>query len=273
MSKNSTRLTLLASLLGSLFLAACGGDSYTDNNANAPVSPAATIAPTFVPTTAPTADPTSSPTVAPTAAPSVEPSVTVTPTPAGVASDLIDAVDLDANGGLAFNSVSPLNYLVGATAVSGSATAYTLSGESASGKQFIYGYNNNVQDVSGNTTSVKFDSALVIKTSTVVGALTVGKSSAAGNYADGGAVVLRLPSCSSLKLDTATTGDMYFRVEVSTDSGANWTVKKAPTTKIRSKGVSTEDLSSYVKSATPVWVRLTNGGTGGFNIQRMVIAP
>jgi len=90
--QRNTKAALAATLMGSLLLVACGGDSSSDNAANPTSVPATatpttaptvalTVAPTAEPTTAPTAEPTVAPTAEPTAAPTAEPTAVPTTEP------------------------------------------------------------------------------------------------------------------------------------------------------------------------------------------------
>lgn len=235
---------ILAVLVTSLVLAACGGGD--DNNSS--------------PATATSAS-ASSAAASSAGAGSTSGSTT--------SSGVISSSYLDSNGWYWFNSANDahtLAYLVGETLSSG--TKYSLNGSAtANAGEFIYAYANTIAATPANPS---YDSTLL--GSTYTGEITIPKASAAGG-SDGGTLVFHLPSLSALSIFTYTTGSLYYAVDVSTDSGVTWTNKySSGSTAVRSKGESTEDIGAKVGTTTsPIWVRIDNLGTGGININGILV--
>jgi hypothetical protein len=94
------------------------------------------------------------------------------------------------------------------------------------------------------------------------GCLDLGKSATKGDYS-GGSAVFALPSCGAFKLKTSRTGDNLFQVSVSNAVDSSFLPKYAFT---GGKGVVEVNLSDYVLSDKPIWVKITNGATGSLNI-------
>ena len=273
--RNSTKVALAATLMGSLLLVACGGDSSSDNAAN-PTSVPATATPTTAPTVAPTVVPTAEPTVAPTVAPTAEPTAapTAEPTTAPVvATSPFAASALDANGFYWFNATNDtlsLGYLVGEGDADASGNRSLDSAAAENSGEFISVYANALSTVTSPVYNASLTPGNATVTSSKTGTITISKASAA-LAVDGGYVVFKLPKVSAMHISHFTTGTPYFSVETSADDGATWTSKLAMVKAQSKSGEYTADLSSYVTSTSKVWVRIRNGGTGGFNLQGVKI--
>ena len=96
----------------------------------------------------------------------------------------------------------------------------------------------------------------------ITGCLDLGKSATKADYS-GGSAVFQLPSCGEFKVKTSRTGDNLFNVSVSVSPDSAFRQTYAYT---GSKGVSEINLTDYVKTDKPVWVKITNGATGSLNI-------
>ncbi|GGP26035.1 hypothetical protein [Silvimonas amylolytica] len=288
--KKQITATLLAGVLATA-LSACGdgSDASSSGAPNDPASPSSSVSapvvtptptPTATPTPAPTPTPTSTPTPTPTATPTPTPTPTATPTPApsgsGCGVALNAAAITSLFGGNLVSSANLQNYVVGLT---GSASPYTLDAtQTATSPQFICGYDNTASP----TSSTKLDT--VTAEGSIIGAFTVPKAAVTSSADDGGQLVLRLPSVSVLALGIYATGSINYRVQTSTD-GVNWSTTLGNKTGVKltnyvqqiigTSGSATAGDSTLQAGAitTPVWVRISNAGTGTLNVTQIQIAP
>lgn len=275
--RNSMKVALAATLMGSLLLVACGGDD--DNNSGVGVTATPTTAATATPTTVaatPTTVAATPTTVAATPTTVAATPTTVAATPTTVttptATSPFAASALDADGFYWFNATNDtlsLGYLVGEGDADASSNRSLDSAAAENSGEFISVYANALSTVSPvYNASLTPGNATV--TSSKTGTITIPKASAA-LAVDGGYVVFKLPKVSAMHIFHFTTGTPYFSVETSADDGATWTTKLAMVKAQSKSGEYTADLSSYVTSTSKVWVRIRNGGTGGFNLQGVKI--
>ncbi|NSL53534.1 hypothetical protein [Uliginosibacterium aquaticum] len=244
-------------LLLSLILVACGGGGGDDSGSS---------------TTTPAASSAAASSKAASSAATATSSTAAATSSTAAAVTLFQASDLDADSWFWFSNGNAINYLVGESdsCVAGSACSLDASKAANSG-EFIFGYSSTLATPS----STSWNSGLTLTstgvTYTKTGALVVPKASSAGG-ADGGSAVFKLSKLSSFSAFIATTGSLYYAVDVSAD-GSAWTEKyTAGTTAIRSKGESTEDIGAKAgTSASTVYVRIRNLGTGGLNIMGVKI--
>lgn len=96
----------------------------------------------------------------------------------------------------------------------------------------------------------------------LTGCLDLGKSATKGDFS-GGSAIIQLTSCGELKLVTSRTGDNDFNVSVANSSGGEFIQKYVYS---GNKGISEINLTDYVQSEQPVWIKITNGATGSLNI-------
>lgn len=96
----------------------------------------------------------------------------------------------------------------------------------------------------------------------ITGCIDLGKSATKGEFT-GGSAIFQLPSCGEMKITTSRTGDNAFNVSVASAADGTFTQKYAYS---GAKGISEINLSEYVQSENPVWVKITNGATGSLNI-------
>ena len=96
----------------------------------------------------------------------------------------------------------------------------------------------------------------------ITGCIDLSKSATKGEYT-GGSTIFQLPSCGEFKLKTSRTGDNLFSVSVATSADGEFTQKY---TYSGSKGIAEIDITQYVLSEAPIWVKITNGATGSLNI-------
>lgn len=104
-------------------------------------------------------------------------------------------------------------------------------------------------------------------TSPYTGSLELAKASENGT--EGGSVIFKLPSCGLFKAYMYRTGSFYYQVDASTDNGVTW--KNVTSVSKGTKGAAEVNWSSLLKSATPLYVKITNQSTGGLNIQGVAI--
>lgn len=101
----------------------------------------------------------------------------------------------------------------------------------------------------------------------ITGCVDLAKSATKGVY-EGGAVIFQLPSCGELKLTTSRTGDNLFSVSTASSISDTFTEKYKYS---GNKGIAEINITQYVKSETPIWVKITNGATGSLNIHGVVV--
>ncbi len=101
----------------------------------------------------------------------------------------------------------------------------------------------------------------------ITGCIDLGKSATKGDFT-GGSAIFQLPSCGEFKITTSRTGDNVFNVSVATTANGAFTQKYAYS---GGKGISEINLSEYVQSENPVWVKITNGATGSLNIHAVTV--
>ncbi len=101
----------------------------------------------------------------------------------------------------------------------------------------------------------------------ITGCIDLGKSATKGNFT-GGAAVFQLPGCGEFKIKTSRTGDNVFNVSTATAADGTFTQQYAYS---GGKGISDINLTQYVQSENPVWVKITNGATGSLNIHGVSI--
>lgn len=100
----------------------------------------------------------------------------------------------------------------------------------------------------------------------ITGCIDLGKSATKGEFT-GGSAIFQLPSCGEMKITTSRTGDNAFNVSVASVADGTFTQKYAYS---GAKGISEINLSEYVQSENPVWVKITNGATGSLNIHGVI---
>lgn len=103
-------------------------------------------------------------------------------------------------------------------------------------------------------------------TGAITGCLDLGKSATKGDFT-GGSAVFQLSSCGELKIKTSRTGDNAFNVSVATSADGVYTQKYSYS---GNKGISEIDLTEYVQTENPIWIKITNGSTGSLNIHGVV---
>jgi hypothetical protein len=186
------------------------------------------------------------------------------------------AADLDASGYYWFNSLTTAPNYISGTSVNGTtATNLDIADNTAlTGSQFITGKANSLSSLIQVQTAFLVDSTKV-SGDTNVGALVITKcgSANAADYPTAGSITIKLQSCSQFFITYVATGSIYYKIETSSD-GTTFTSKYATASgsALHSKGFYTaDDISSYVTSTSPIWIRITNGGTGGLSIHAMKI--
>lgn len=96
----------------------------------------------------------------------------------------------------------------------------------------------------------------------LIGCIDLGKSATKGDFT-GGAAIFQLPSCGEFQLTTSRTGDNAFNVMTATSADGPFTQQYTYT---GAKGISKINLSQYVQTENPVWIKITNGSNGSLNI-------
>jgi len=101
----------------------------------------------------------------------------------------------------------------------------------------------------------------------ITGCIDLGKSATKGEFT-GGSAIFQLPSCGEFRITTSRTGDNAFNVSIASSADGSFTQKYAYS---GGKGISEINLSEYVQSESPVWVKITNGSTGSLNIHGVIV--
>lgn len=101
----------------------------------------------------------------------------------------------------------------------------------------------------------------------ITGCIDLGKSATKGDFT-GGAAIFQLGSCGEFKIKTSRTGDNAFNVSTATSANGPFTQQYAYS---GAKGIAEINLTQYVQSENPVWVKITNGATGSLNIHGISI--
>ncbi|MFA9441329.1 hypothetical protein ACDA63_17005 [Uliginosibacterium sp. sgz301328] len=277
MKKNTfarTGSALLLSLFAAATLTACGDD---DDNGNDAASSSTSSSSSSKSSSSSSSSSSSASSVSSSDSSSVSSSASSSVSSSTAAAAFFDAADLDAQGWFAFNDETKgLKYIVGATPDGSVQNSWVMDGtQAATGQQFIYGYPNTLTGTDAGNARFNAVKAPGTDTSlyTMTGAIDLPKAGAASDYASGGSVVFKLPSCSSFVMTVAATGDIYYQVSTSSD-GINWTSKfMSPTDKASklAKGTYEQDITQYATSTTPIYVKITGGRTGSLYIHRVKI--
>lgn len=102
----------------------------------------------------------------------------------------------------------------------------------------------------------------------ITGCLDLGKSATKSSYT-GGSAVFQLPSCGEFQFKSSRTGDNLIQIQTATSADGPFSNVYTYTS---SKGIANVDISQYVRSENPIWVKIINGSTGSLNIHGVKIS-